>query len=190
MHCGTVCAPGWDLRLSDTMNLWLYGAAALPPIMRGCLAPPCESLTAGGMRAVAPSIAPKRCGARSATARSPPQRVPSLRGRSALITQNFPSPPHSPLPTTLTLFQIDTIISYLYLISIYLSISYFARIASYLLSFTPFRLLPSQAHRTGPTSGRAPLLAAWLSQLDERRAPAIPGVDWSAPAPRSRRTTA
>ena len=136
------------------MNLWLYGAAALPPIMRGCLAPPCESLTAGGMRAVAPSIAPKRCGARSATARSPPQRVPSLRGRSALITQNFPSPPHSPLPTTLTLFQIDTIISYLYLISIYLSINLI-----YLIVFCPDCILslifyplptsaePSPSHR-------------------------------------------
>ena len=31
------------------MKPWLYGTAALPPIMRGCLAPPFEPLAAGGI---------------------------------------------------------------------------------------------------------------------------------------------
>ena len=39
------------------MKPWLYGTAALPPIMRGCLAPPFEPLAAGGIgRAALPPV--------------------------------------------------------------------------------------------------------------------------------------
>lgn len=39
------------------MKPWLYGTAALPPMMRGCLAPPFEPLAAGGIgRAALPPV--------------------------------------------------------------------------------------------------------------------------------------
>ena len=53
------------------MNLWLYGAAALPPIMRGCLAPPCESPATPGMAERHNS----RCGSTSTASRSWTERL-------------------------------------------------------------------------------------------------------------------
>jgi hypothetical protein len=51
------------------------------------------------------------------------QDKPTTTRAIATYATKFPSPPHSPLPTTLTLFQIDKIISSLS----YLYLSYLSR---------------------------------------------------------------